>query len=398
MQAERHGQSPQPGNIPAPAIPIIPTPARPIESGAGASLALPANHTQTTFTNAPGLSQAWIESHPAVMVPIDSLLFDGSPRLGGEDLEHVRMLAESSELLPPIMVHAPTMRVIDGVHRVRAAMLNRLTEIRARLLHCDEQAAFILAVKANISHGLPLSKDDRTTAAIRIIVSHPDWSDRAVAAVTGLSDKTVSRVRVQSVSAAQQPGVRRGRDGRIRPLDTTDKREQAAAMISEGPHLGLRQIARATGLSLATVQDVRQRINRGEDPVPSRYRLAKDADAGTGPSPQPGVPRTRYKEAAVDQRVALEKLEHDPSLKFSEGGRLLLRWLHRYAVEVEGARAVSNSVPDHWTHVVSALARTCAAAWSGLADTLDERPLGSEGTERGAWSSDDCPGRARRES
>jgi ParB-like chromosome segregation protein Spo0J len=343
------------------------------------------------------LSPAWIESHPAVVVPIDSLLFDGSPRLGGEDLEHVRMLAEASAALPPIMVHAPTMRVIDGVHRVRAARLNRLTEIRARMLHCDEQAAFILAVKANISHGLPLSKDDRTTAAIRIIVSHPDWSDRAVAAVTGLSDKTVSRIRVQSGSATLQPGVRIGRDGRIRPLDTTQKREQAAAMISEGPRTGLREIARATGLSLATVQDVRQRVNRGEDPVPSRYRLAKDADAATRPSPQPTMPRTRYKEALVDQQVALEKLDHDPSLKFNEAGRQLLHWLHRYTLEVDGAKAISTSVPDHWTGVVSALARTCATAWIGLADILDERPLGSESSGSGSWNSGSYAQQARKD-
>ena len=391
MEADRHGQSPQPDVTPTP------TPTASIEPGTVASPDSPAHPTQTTFPAGPVLSPAWIESHPPVFVPIDSLLFDGSPRLGGEDLEHVRMLAEASAALPPIMVHAPTMRVIDGVHRVRAARLNRLTEIRARMLHCDEQAAFILAVKANISHGLPLSKDDRTTAAIRIIVSHPDWSDRAVAAVTGLSDKTVSRIRVQSGSATLQPGVRIGRDGRIRPLDTTQKREQAAAMISEGPRTGLREIARATGLSLATVQDVRQRVNRGEDPVPSRYRLAKDADTATRPLPQPGPVRTRYREAAVDQQVALEKLDHDPSLKFSEAGRHLLHWLHRYTLEVDGAKAVSGSVPDHWTAVVSALARTCATAWSGLADLLDERPLGSESAQSGSWNSAGYAHQARKD-
>ena len=389
MEADRHGHSPQPD--------VTPAPAAPIEAGMEALPDLSAHPTQTTFPDGPVLSPAWIESHPAVVVPIDSLLFDGSPRLGGEDLEHVRMLAEASAALPPIMVHAPTMRVIDGVHRVRAARLNRLTEIRARMLHCDEQAAFILAVKANISHGLPLSKDDRTTAAIRIIVSHPDWSDRAVAAVTGLSDKTVSRIRVQSGSATLQPGVRIGRDGRIRPLDTTQKREQAAAMISEGPRTGLREIARATGLSLATVQDVRQRVNRGEDPVPSRYRLAKDADAATRPSPQPAMPRTRYKEALVDQQVALEKLDHDPSLKFNEAGRHLLHWLHRYTLEVDGAKAISTSVPDHWTGVVSALARTCATAWIGLADILDERPLGSESSGSGSWNSGSYAQQARKD-
>lgn len=337
------------------------------------------------------LSAAWIESHPPVMVPIDSLLFDGSPRLGGEDPEHVRLLAEASGPLPPITVHAPTMRVIDGVHRVRAARLNSLSEIQARMLYCDEKAAFVLAVRANISHGLPLSKDDRTRAAIRIIVSHPDWSDRAVAAVTGLSDKTISRIRLRSVSAATQPSLRRGRDGRLRPLDTAAKREQAAALISEEPTTGLRQIAEATGLSLATVQDVRQRVNRGEDPVPSRYRIGKENE-GAVPTPlRPAVPqRTRYKEAPVDRRVLLAKLDHDPSLRFSEAGRHLLHWLHRYTLDAAAVKEISGSVPDHWTPVISELARTCAAAWIRLAELLDERPQGLTAAENGSWNSDGC--------
>lgn len=358
----------------------------------GTSLDSPAHPDQAALPDWAALSPSWIESHPAVMVRIDSLLFDGSPRLAGEDPEHIRMLAQASGPLPPITVHAPTMRVIDGVHRVRAARLNNLSEIQARMLTCDEQSAFILAVKANISHGLPLSKDDRTTAAIRIIVSHPDWSDRAVAAVTGLSDKTVSRIRVHSVSMTPQPSIRRGRDGRLRPLDTTEKRQQAAVMMSNGPHTGLREIARATGLSLATVQDVRQRVNRGQDPVPSRYRLTKEnVSEATTPLPPAGVRRSRYKETPVNRRVVLAKLDHDPSLKFSEAGRHLLHWMHRHTLDADEVLAISSSVPDHWTPVISELARMCATAWSRLADMLDERPLGPESEESGSWDSAGCP-------
>lgn len=379
MWADGHRKSPRPEDIT-------------FDSGMGTSLDSPAHPDQAALPDWAALSPSWIESHPAVMVRIDSLLFDGSPRLAGEDPEHIRMLAQASGPLPPITVHAPTMRVIDGVHRVRAARLNNLSEIQARMLACDEQSAFILAVKANISHGLPLSKDDRTTAAIRIIVSHPDWSDRAVAAVTGLSDKTVSRIRVHSVSMTPQPSIRRGRDGRLRPLDTTEKRQQAAVMMSNGPHTGLREIARATGLSLATVQDVRQRVNRGQDPVPSRYRLTKEnVSEATTPLPPAGVRRSRYKETPVNRRVVLAKLDHDPSLKFSEAGRHLLHWMHRHTLDADEVLAISSSVPDHWTPVISELARTCATAWSRLADMLDERPLGPESEESGSWDSADCP-------
>src|SRR3981081_155007 len=103
------------------------------------------------------------------------------------------MLAEASGALPPIMVHRPTMRVIDGVHRVRAALLNGITEIEGRLLDWDENAAFILAVTANIAHGLPLNPADRAAAAARIIACQPLWSDRAVAAGGRRSTKNRAR-------------------------------------------------------------------------------------------------------------------------------------------------------------------------------------------------------------
>src|SRR4029078_7378388 len=92
------------------------------------------------------------------------------------------------------------MRVIDGMHRVRAALLNGRTRIDARLLDCDEGAAFVFAVKTNVKHGLPLSPSDRAAAAARIIAIHPHWSDRAVAAATALSDKTISPIPARSTA------------------------------------------------------------------------------------------------------------------------------------------------------------------------------------------------------
>ena len=57
-----------------------------------------------------------------VTVPVSSLLSGDSPRLAGENLEHVQLLAVVQGL-PPILVHRSTMRVIDGMHRLRAAKL-----------------------------------------------------------------------------------------------------------------------------------------------------------------------------------------------------------------------------------------------------------------------------------
>ncbi|MGH3170772.1 MAG: ParB N-terminal domain-containing protein [Trebonia sp.] len=68
---------------------------------------------------------------PVVRVPIAELAVAGSPRRSGENREHARLMAESGNPLPPILVHGPTMRVIDGAHRLRAAKLRGEREIEA---------------------------------------------------------------------------------------------------------------------------------------------------------------------------------------------------------------------------------------------------------------------------
>lgn len=316
-----------------------------------------------------------VECYPAITVRIDSLVLKDSPRLAGEDPEHTRLLAEADDVLPPITVHRPTMRVIDGMHRVRAALLNRKGVIKARLLDCEEGTAFVLAVKANTTHGLPLSQSDRKAAAARIIAFHPQWSDRAIASSAGLSDKTVSRIRACATAETPQSHVRLGADGRRRPLNSAARRQQAAAMIHDNPEAGLREIARATGLSPSTVRDVRRRTDRREDPVPTKYQSAENLDPSTACRlvPQPNGRRARL-DGHVDRRTLVERLRKDPSLRFSEGGRRTLLWLHQHVVDhPESWGSLGLSVPDHCATVVAGLARRCAMAWITLAEQLEQQ-------------------------
>ncbi|MDI3408236.1 ParB/RepB/Spo0J family partition protein [Streptomyces cavernicola] len=322
-----------------------------------------------------------VEAQPPTLVRIDSLVLTDSPRLDAEDPEHICLLAEAGDRLPPITVHRPTLRVIDGAHRVRAALLNGRTEIAARLVDCAPADAFVLSVKANVTHGLPLSRADRAAAAGRIVLTHPQWSDSAIAAATGISDKTVSRIRAQSPGAsAERSSTRIGRDGRVRPVDSAERRRHAAAVFHEQPEASLREVARTTGLSPATVRDVRLRVSRGEDPVPGRYRTTKDEKpAESSPaaatsarqrrhvSPTPAVP------AAVDRQELLAKLSEDPSLRHSEAGRSALRWLLQYSVDGDSIESLGRGLPRHWAPKVADLARSCAATWSELAAQLQEQ-------------------------
>ncbi|MFI1416136.1 ParB/RepB/Spo0J family partition protein [Streptomyces sp. NPDC020707] len=119
--------------------------------------------------------------------------------------------------LPPITVHRPMMRVIDGYHRLKAARLRGESRIVARFFDGDETAAFVLAVRLNVRHGLPLALADRKRAAERIVASDPQWSDRRVASVTGIASGTVGDIRKRVVRGPE--GRRLGRDGRVRPVD-----------------------------------------------------------------------------------------------------------------------------------------------------------------------------------
>ena len=325
-----------------------------------------------------------VTDYPVHTVAIADLDLAGTPRLSGEDPEHTRALADVADRLPPITVHAATLRVIDGMHRVRAALLNGRIEIDAHVIDCDEATALVLAVHANVTHGLPLSADDRKSAAIRIMTSHPDWSDRTIAASAGLSDKTVSALRAGATANGPQSHSRLGRDGRLRPINSGARRREAAAMMIARPDAGLREIARATGLSPATVRDVRQRTGRGEDPVPARYRERPepsddDATRPSGPRPLHRAAPIRRADVVGDREELLARLMNDPSVRFSANGRYTLRWLYHYALDVESCSTLRSTVPDHWALAVAELARGCAQAWSELAERLETRSTESAG-------------------
>ncbi|MFG3658560.1 ParB N-terminal domain-containing protein, partial [Streptomyces sp. NPDC047706] len=151
-------------------------------------------------------------------VPISRIMVVGSLRTVGEDPRHISALAEVCSELPPIVIHRETMTVIDGVHRLRAVETSGATHIRAVLFNGDERQAFVLAVKLNSSHGLPLSLADRKAAALHMLADFPEWSNRRLASVVGLSDKTIAALRRRSgAELPPPPPPRRRRDRGANP-------------------------------------------------------------------------------------------------------------------------------------------------------------------------------------
>lgn len=234
--------------------------------------------------------------------------------------------------------------------------------------------AFLLAVGANIKPGLPLSSADREAAASRILTMYRRWSDRAVAAVTGLSPTTVSAIRRRLFCPAEQESSRVGRDGRVRPVDGSAGRRRASAVLARWPDAPLRTIATEAGVSVGTAQDVRARLRAGRDPVLTSQRGTGEE---CGPSVDGAVDSQRHRAGDAGRRVdwpsVRGNLGRDPAVRYAENGRALVRWLDGHVVAPAQWGGLIDGVPPHWRTSVAELARSCAGAWLALARELEDR-------------------------
>ncbi|QLE75877.1 DUF1013 domain-containing protein [Streptomyces rectiverticillatus] len=325
---------------------------------------------------------------PPESVPVSTLLISGSPRIAGEDPRYARLLAESRIPLPPVVVHRSTLRVVDGVHRVRAALLRGEERIDVSFVDGTPEDAFVLAVRLNTRHGMPLSRADRAAAAVRIIESHPHWSDRRIASVTGTSPTTVAALRSRSTIPAGQLNGRTGRDGRVRPLhaDAAQARRRAGEFLLARPNASLREVAAVAGIAVATARSVRERLRLGEDPVPPKLRAAEQRDAPGGSAPASGDGTGARAPGAGEEVVqvpphlvahaAVPNLRKDPSLRFTEAGRTLLRLWSAHAMDTDRWKWLAGSVPAHRLSDAVWAAQHCAEQWQQFARDLELRAAG----------------------
>ncbi|MFF3750430.1 ParB N-terminal domain-containing protein [Streptomyces sp. NPDC002018] len=299
--------------------------------------------------------------------------------------------------MPPIIVHRDSMRVIDGLHRLRAAQLRGDRSITVTFYDGTEADAFVLAVESNVRHGLPLSLRDRKQAAARIITTHPQWSDRKIASVTGIAPHTVAEVRRSLTVGTPGENIERiGRDGRVRPVGIAEGRRRAGQLIAENPDLSLRQIARAAGISPETARDVRNRLSRGEEPLlPPRPRgvRPRPREELLKVVPQSGCGEARPAGAAAyaEGLSAVNRLKADPALRLNETGRQLLRLLSVHMLPPDEWEGIVDTVPPYWSGTVAHLARECAHIWEELAARVEKNI--AQGNESAASPADSstCP-------
>ncbi|MFD7135922.1 hypothetical protein [Streptomyces sp. NPDC059894] len=317
------------------------------------------------------------ELEPEYRVPLTALKNVIKVRLDGPDDRHTRALAESGEF-PPILVHRPTMAILDGVHRFHAAHLRGDTHIAVRF--CDEplEKAFVRTVRENVRHGLPLTFSDRTAAAGRLLTAHPHWSDRYVAGIAGLSRRTVADLRKGAQQAAG-PTHRLGRDGRLRPTDADERRRRAAEILRSEPDSSLREVGRLAGISPTTVRDVKRRIENGQEPIPRRSAesTARTARNGENTSPPPRHDPVAGA-APADFPALVKRLCGEPSLRHSADGRLLLRLLDLHLAAQRSSARIASAVPAHQIATVAVVAACCRQIWHDMATGLDSTRRGPD--------------------
>lgn len=334
------------------------------------------------------------------MVPIEALRTDLQIRARGLDLQHVQRLAETYADLPPIVVHAQSMTVVDGLHRLAIARERGDTEIEVQFADGGEFDLVALAIRLNVTHGLPLSLEDRRIAVRRLLTMRPEWSDRRLGQTAGVSPALVSKIRGLLMKDVPEAAARVGLDGKARPLSASEGRLRVAALLAEGPDAPVREVAAAAGVSVATAQDVRNRISRGLDPLPKklqeesrhdgRPRPEAQGDAGVRLPPRTSPESARDRSgtepaqpvpALPEQNVNplrgfddfLQSLRNDPSVRSTDAGRTLVRMLFSHQMSMRDLSGLASLVPPHRKETVASLALMLAAAWTQFACELDHR-------------------------
>ncbi|HEU5385060.1 MAG TPA: ParB/RepB/Spo0J family partition protein [Streptosporangiaceae bacterium] len=340
------------------------------EAGDSASAGAAFDLTGTSLMNA-------VDQLPEIGVPVDLLVPGFHLRMAGTDAAHVRLLADAAGAvpLPPILVQKRGLRIIDGMHRVEVAKLRGEPVIRARIVDCSDEKALVLAVKSNTLHGLPLTRADRISSAKRILGAHPDWSDRKVAGIAGLSGKSVASLRNSSAGGAPFDGKRLGRDGKRRPMVAVTGRLRAAEYIRAHPEASVREIARETDVSPGTAHDVRKKIRCGVNPGTAETSSPRAQAAPAASSTSPPVTNIRARATADTVRqltgaAVIGKLTGDPSLRYTDGGRAFLRWMTQHAMHPDEWREFVDAIPERWLEEVRQAAAAMSEEWGQFANQL----------------------------
>lgn len=115
------------------------------------------------------------------------------PRLHGVDQDVVEHYATifKDVIWPAIWVHKGSNKLLDGWHRVEAAKRAGVYTMPVLWVEAKEEDLFALAVKANLGHGVRLTREERYKAINRL--QRDGWTNERIAEGLGCSPAMVNR-------------------------------------------------------------------------------------------------------------------------------------------------------------------------------------------------------------
>jgi hypothetical protein len=257
---------------------------------------------------------------------------------------HVRYLASVYEELPPVVVQRSSLCIVDGAHRLAAAELLGLDEVKVAYFSGADQEAYIEGLRLNVRQGLPFTLRDRTKAAANLVSLCSTWSDRRIAITCGVAPGTVGRIRA-TVQNEQLPR-REGIDGRLRPADPKEARRHISQVLAVMPNAKTHELVAITGSAPATVRSAR----RG--PIPIRLTSGQCPDRGTdleaGPSPT-----------------------EDAAFSCDARAQAFAAWFQAHLIEDSHWAGLIQAIPIGRVYTLADEARHQARCWERLAKQLE---------------------------
>jgi len=257
---------------------------------------------------------------------------------------HVRYLASVYEELPPILVQESSLRIVDGAHRLAAAELLGLDQVKVAYFSGADREAYIEGLRLNVRHGLPFTLRDRTEAAANLLSLCATWSDRRIATTCGVAPGTVGRIRA-TVQNGQLPR-REGIDGRLRPADPKEARRRISQVLAVMPNAKTHDLVVLTGSAPATVRSAR----RG--PTPVRLTNGQRADPG------------------ADQRAGPSPKE-DAAFSCDARAQAFAAWFQAHLIEDSHWAGLIPAIPIGRVYTLADEARHQARCWERLAKQLE---------------------------
>ena len=294
-------------------------------------------------------------------IEIKHLKFGMSPRIEGQDVDHARALTFVLDQTPPILVDRRSRIVIDGIHRVSAARMLGRTVVRAHYFDGSSEDAFVEAVRSNIRHGKPLSLADREAAAKSVLKMCHEWSDRRIAEICGISDKTVGRIRSTTAEIPQSIS-RIGKDGRHRPASTVSNRDLGSQLLGPESSTINTDIAKPVSPTVSSASGLQSDLlDLNCDPPAQRNQATNGHKLG------------RSNSEGIDDRGRSCLWADDSAIGSIPGGGLLANWLDSTAICSTDWITQVDEIPISRVPQLIADARSRSEEWSAFAAALEIR-------------------------